>query len=286
MDLAQKQAHRPEAQDREPRKVLERLALVNSQELRSQGKIVAIHLRFSTPSPSPPGPLKTDTPQQSATHRHLFPTFPSRFFTFFFSRTAYQQVLRRPGSVWVNRTPQCPKAEAWWVLRGPSSISMDLTTSALSSRNQKPGQVLRRWGSHQLCWEPSPQAEHTTPGQLRRWAHVPYQPMGRKRRSEATLTFSWKFPLGEEFCCLHETEIKLKQNQTALDFSKIVTEQLTGNHMKWNSITTNFKIQNYQNYWKTKKKIFMTLVLVCRSWALRLVHKKQVHKKKKILWTL
>ena len=36
-DLAQKQALRPEAQDREPRKVLWACTLVNSQELRSQG---------------------------------------------------------------------------------------------------------------------------------------------------------------------------------------------------------------------------------------------------------
>ena len=195
---------------------------------------LAIHWVLHTKS----FPTRPSEDRHSSAVNHTQAPFPhssSHFFTFFFSRTTYQQVLRRPGSCLSEPDPTM--SQSWspggsWGILAP--ISMDLTTPTLEFQKPKPGQVLRRWDSHQLCWEPSPKAECTSPGGLKEVGSGSLPANGKAQIKPPSPLAEALPPGGSSAASTKLGKIKRKQNQTAHDFSKIVTEQLTGNHMKWN----------------------------------------------------
>ena len=144
----------------------------------------------------------------SHTQAH-FPHFSSHFFTFFFSRTSYQQVLRRPGSCLSEQDPTMSQS---WSPGGswgdPAPISMDLTTPTLVPETKA------RAGSEEMGL-PSAMLGAKSSGRT----HSPRVAQGGgltfpasqwESTDQATLTFSWGPTPWGQFCCLHETG----ENQT------------------------------------------------------------------------
>ena len=157
----------------------------------------------------------------------LSPHFSSIFFTFPSAAPPPGRPWEDPTSVRVNRTPQSPKAEA---LAGPEGTWLLLEWSwpphyhprVPEAKQSK--QVLRRWGSRQLCWQPSPQAECTSPGQLKEVGSRSLPANGRAQNKPPS-PVQWRphFSEGSFTASIKLQKIKLKQNQITHNFSKIVT---------------------------------------------------------------